>query len=164
VRLSILEEHGDNLCEIGLQFLHAIALAMRPAEPGNMAHKQAGFCVAFHHSGIRSHAYRPMQRFEMKDTGYLQCRVATYLPQPTSYDRAPTFALRDEQQTDARDAIAVVRTGMDFGVRTRRAVGYFHTYRARRHLARTLATDEDASLVSVPIWAPASRSSLATPA
>ena len=47
VRFAVLQEHREDLHEVGLQLLHIFALAMRPPKSWDMADEQARLDIAF---------------------------------------------------------------------------------------------------------------------
>jgi len=54
--LAILDEHGDHLAQVGVEFVETIALAVRAREARDIPDEDAGFRVALDDSGVSAHS------------------------------------------------------------------------------------------------------------
>lgn len=55
-RLTVLQQHGDHLLEVGLQFIKGLSLAVGAGEARNVAHEQPGVGTALDHGGEGAHS------------------------------------------------------------------------------------------------------------
>ena len=56
-RLPVIQEHGDDLLEVVVEFLKSLALAVCSRKPRDVANVEACIRATFHNGGVGRHGY-----------------------------------------------------------------------------------------------------------